>query len=60
MKRKNIWMLFCIIGLYLLAPQQSYAQSGVTSALNKSNQEQIAQTALPRERQKGIAEKQYE
>ena len=51
MKRKNIWMLFCIIGLYLFAPQQSYAQSGSTSAVNKSNQEQIVQEILSEVRQ---------
>jgi len=51
MKRKNIWALFCIIGFYLFAPQQSYAQSGATSALNKSNQEQIVQEILSEVRQ---------
>jgi len=51
MKRQNIWMLFCIIGLYFFAPQQSYAQSGTTSALNRSNQEQIVQEILSEVRQ---------
>ena len=51
MKRKNIWALFCIIGFYLFAPQQSYAQSGATSALNKSKQEQIVQEILSEVRQ---------
>jgi DNA repair ATPase RecN len=51
MKRNNIWTLFCIIGLYLFTPQQSYAQSGATSALNKSNQEQIVQEILSEVRQ---------
>ena len=51
MKRKNIWTFFCIIGLYLFTPQQSYAQSGATSALNKSNQEQIVQEILSEVRQ---------
>jgi chromosome segregation ATPase len=51
MKRNHIWMLFCIIGLYLLAPLQSYAQSGAASALNKSNQEQIVQEILSEVRQ---------
>src|SRR5215475_8970418 len=51
MKRKNIWMFFCIIGLYLFTPQQSYAQSGATSATNKSNQEQIVQEILSEVRQ---------
>lgn len=51
MKRKNIWTLFFIIGLYLFTPQQSYAQSGATSALNKSNQEQIVREILSEVRQ---------
>jgi peptidoglycan hydrolase CwlO-like protein len=51
MKRKYIWMLFCVIGLYLFSPQQIYAQSGATSALNKSNQEQIVQEILSEVRQ---------
>jgi chromosome segregation ATPase len=51
MKRNHIWTLFCIIGFYLLAPQQSYAQSGATSAINKSNQEQIVQEILSEVRQ---------
>jgi chromosome segregation ATPase len=51
MKRKNIWALFCAIGLYLFTPQLSYAQSGATSALNKSNQEQIVQEILSEVRQ---------
>jgi len=51
MKRNNIWALFCIIGFYLFAPQQSYAQSGASSAVNKSNQEQIVQEILSEVRQ---------
>ncbi len=51
MKRKNIWMLFCIIGLYLFTLQQGYAQSGAPSALNKSNQERIVQEILSEVRQ---------
>src|SRR5262249_25147044 len=51
MKPQNFWMLFCIIGLYFFAPQQSYAQSGPTSALNRSNQEQIVQEILSEVRQ---------
>ena len=51
MKSKNIFALFCAIGLYLFTPQQSYAQSGATSALNKSNQEQIVQEILSEVRQ---------
>jgi len=51
MKRQNIWMLFCIIGFYLITPQQSYAQSGTASALNKSSQEQIVQEILSEVRQ---------
>jgi predicted nucleic acid-binding Zn-ribbon protein len=51
MKRKNIWELFCIIGLYLFMPHQSYAQSGATSILNKSNQERIVQEILSEVRQ---------
>jgi hypothetical protein len=51
MKRKNIWALFCVIGLYMFSPHQSYAQSGATSALNKSNQEQIVQEILSEVRQ---------
>src|SRR6266542_519394 len=57
MKRKNIWTLFCIIGLYLFTPQQSYAQSGATSALNKSNQEQIVQEFLSEVRERIIETK---
>src|SRR5215475_9229168 len=51
MKRQSIWALFCIIGFYLITPQQSYAQSGTTSAMNKSNQEQIVQEILSEVRQ---------
>jgi chromosome segregation ATPase len=51
MKRNHIWTLFCVIGLYLVAPQQSYAQSGATNAINKSNQEQIVQEILSEVRQ---------
>jgi predicted nucleic acid-binding Zn-ribbon protein len=51
MKRKSIWMLFCIIGLYLFTPQQSYAQSGASAATNKPNQEQIVQEILSEVRQ---------
>jgi len=51
MERKSIWALFCIIGFYLFTPQQSYAQSGATSALNRSNQEQIVQEILSEVRQ---------
>jgi peptidoglycan hydrolase CwlO-like protein len=51
MKRQNIWVLFCIIGFYMLAPQQSYAQSGPTAATKKSNQEQIVQEILSEVRQ---------
>src|SRR2546422_8152220 len=51
MKRRNIWMLFYIIGLYLFTPQQSYAQAGATSAINKPNQEQIVQEILSEVRQ---------
>jgi DNA repair exonuclease SbcCD ATPase subunit len=51
MKRINIWALFCVIGLYLFTPQQSYAQSGATSAVNKSNQDQIVQEILSEVRQ---------
>jgi len=51
MKRKNILALFCAIGLYLFTPQQSYAQSGATSSVNKSNQEQIVQEILSEVRQ---------
>ena len=51
MKRNNIWALFCVIGLYLLTPQQTYAQSGATSAANKSNQERIVQEILSEVRQ---------
>jgi chromosome segregation ATPase len=51
MKRNHIWMLFCIIGLYLFTPQQSYAQSGATSLINKPNQEQIVQEILREVRQ---------
>jgi len=51
MKRNHIWMLFCIIGLYLFTPQQGYAQSRATSALNKPNQEQIVQEILSEVRQ---------
>jgi len=51
MERKSIWMLFCIIGLYLFTPQQSYAQADATSAINKSNQEQIIREILSEVRQ---------
>jgi peptidoglycan hydrolase CwlO-like protein len=51
MNRKNIWMLFCIICLYLFAPQQGYAQSGAASAVNKSNQDQIVREILSEVRQ---------
>jgi chromosome segregation ATPase len=51
MNPKNVWMLFCIIGLYLFTPQQSYAQSSATSSINKSNQEQIVQEILNEVRQ---------
>lgn len=51
MKRNHIWMLFCIIGLYLFTPQLSYAQSGASSAINKPNQEQIVQEILSEVRQ---------
>ena len=51
MKRKYIWTLFCVISLYLFTPQQSYAQSDATSALNKSNQERIVQEILSEVRQ---------
>ena len=44
MKSKNIWLLFCVIGLYLLTPRQGYAQS----AANKPNQEQIVEVNAPR------------
>ncbi len=47
MKRQNIWALFCVIGFYLFAPQQSYAQA----AANKSNQDQIVQEILNEVRQ---------
>src|SRR5215475_3951146 len=47
MKSKNIWLLFCVIGLYLLTPRQGYAQS----AANKPNQEQIVQEILNEVRQ---------
>ena len=51
MERKNIWTLFCIIGLYLFMPQQCYAQSGATSLRNSSNQEQIVREILSEVRQ---------
>jgi peptidoglycan hydrolase CwlO-like protein len=51
MKSKSIWILFCIIGLYLFAPQQSYAQSGAASAVNKPNQDQIVREILSEVRQ---------
>jgi predicted nucleic acid-binding Zn-ribbon protein len=51
MERKNIWMLFCIIGLYLFTPQQCCAQSGANSVRNSSNQEQIVQEILSEVRQ---------
>ncbi|MBO0859943.1 MAG: hypothetical protein J2P21_16050 [Chloracidobacterium sp.] len=51
MERKNIWMLFCIIGLYLFTPQLCYAQSGATSTRNSANQEQILQEILSEVRQ---------
>jgi len=51
MKRKNIRTLLCVIGLYLFTPQHSYAQSGATSTLNKSNQERIVQEILSEVRQ---------
>ncbi|HEU0174870.1 MAG TPA: hypothetical protein VFV58_11455 [Blastocatellia bacterium] len=51
MKRKNIWTLFCVIGIYLFMPQQGYAQSGATSATNKPSQEQIVREILSEVRQ---------
>jgi chromosome segregation ATPase len=51
MERKNIWMFFCIIGLYLFTTQQCYAQPGATSVRNSSNQEQIIQEILSEVRQ---------
>jgi hypothetical protein len=51
MKSKYVWMFFFVIGLYLFTPQQSYAQSGATSTLNKSNQERIVQEILSEVRQ---------
>lgn len=51
MKGQYIWALFCVIGLYLLTPQQIYAQSGASSAPNKSNQEQIVREILSEVRQ---------
>jgi hypothetical protein len=51
MNSKNVWTFFFVIGLYLFTPQQSYAQSGATSAVNKSNQEQIVQEILSEARQ---------
>jgi peptidoglycan hydrolase CwlO-like protein len=51
MKGKYIWALFCVIGLYLFAPQQGYAQSGATSAQNMPNQEQIVREILSEVRQ---------
>jgi hypothetical protein len=44
MKRKNIWMFSCIIGLYLFIPQQASAQ-------NRPSQEQIVQEILSEVRQ---------
>jgi predicted nucleic acid-binding Zn-ribbon protein len=51
MKCKSIWMLFCIICLYLIMPQQAYAQSGGTSANNKPAQDQIIREILNEVRQ---------
>jgi predicted nucleic acid-binding Zn-ribbon protein len=51
MESKYAWTFFLVIGLYLFTPQQSYAQSGATSAVNKSNQEQIVQEILSEVRQ---------
>jgi len=51
MKSKYVWTFFFVIGLYLFTPQQSYAQSGATSAVNKSNQERIVQEILSEVRQ---------
>src|SRR5215510_13183596 len=51
MKNKYVWTFFLVVGLYLFTPQQSYAQSGATSTLNKSNQERIVQEILSEVRQ---------
>ena len=51
MRSKYVWTFFFVIGLYLFTPQQSYAQSGATSTLNKSNQERIVQEILSEVRQ---------
>lgn len=51
MKSKYVWTFFLVIGFYLFTPQQSYAQSGATSAVNKSSQERIVQEILSEVRQ---------
>jgi hypothetical protein len=51
MGRKSIWMLFCIIGLYLFTPRQAYAQSSATSAQNRPNQDQVIREILSEVRQ---------
>jgi predicted nucleic acid-binding Zn-ribbon protein len=51
MKSKYVWTFFFVFGLYLFTPHQSYAQSGATSAVNKSNQERIVQEILSEVRQ---------
>jgi hypothetical protein len=51
MERKSILMLFCIVCLCLITPQQADAQSGATATSNKPNQDQIIREILSEVRQ---------
>ncbi len=51
MKRGKLLMLLCVFGIYLFAPQQSFAQTGTASTQKKPTQEEIIQEILREVRQ---------